>query len=141
MKVLNKAGVARDLLDGTVPWLLWNEYTSDGEYLGGPGSTMPGQWIDKYGWPGIGVSRTKIQLHLRDIALRAGIEYHQGWRLKDVRETEDGIIAISEDGQEIEASFIIGCDGLKSATREALLTKKGIENKDPDFTGIAVVSD
>lgn len=131
--------MANELLQGTVPWLLWNEYTSDGDFLGGPGSTLLSKWVDKYGWPAIGVSRTRIQMLARDIALREGIEYQQGWRLKDIRQREDGITAISEDGKEIEASFLIGCDGLKSATREILLAQQGVESKEPDFTGIAVV--
>lgn len=138
--MLNKTGVSENLLQDTVPWLFWNEYTSDGDYLGGAGSTLPGEWIEKYGWPGIGVSRTKIQLALRDLALEKGIEYHQGWRLKAIQQDLDRVIATSEDGRKIEASFLVGCDGLKSFTREHVLLSHGIENKDPNFTGIAVVS-
>lgn len=137
--MLNKAGVAKELLGGTLPWLKWNEYTSNGEFLGGPGSDLPATWAGRYGWPAAGISRTKIQLCLRDIVMREGVEYHQGWRLKEIWEKHDGIVAVSEEGHQIEASFLIGCDGLKSATREILLAKKGIENKEPNFTGIAVV--
>lgn len=138
---MNQAGVTQTLLNGTVPWLKWQEFSSDGEYLGGPGSDLVATWADSYGWPAIGVSRTKIQLCLRELALQQGIEYHQGWRLNEIREEHDRIVAISETGQQIEASFVVGCDGLKSMTREILLAKKGIVDKDPNFTGIAVVSE
>lgn len=141
LKVLNKARAAAPLLQGTLPWLKWQEFTSDGEYLGGPGCDLPSTWVDKYGWPAIGVSRTRIQLCLRDIVQQHGIQYLQGWSLKEIHENEKSVVAINTEGQELEAAFIVGCDGLKSMTRHVLLGKKGIDNTNPNFTGIAVVRD
>lgn len=139
MKVLNKSGAASEVLKDTVPWKIWDEYSDSNEYLGGPGSKQIGDWEDRYGWPALGVSRTRIQLALKDVAEKRGIRYEQGWRLSRIEETQDGIVAYSEDGRSVSADFVLGCDGLKSSVREQLLAKKGVSIKDPDFTGIAVV--
>lgn len=56
-----------------------------------------------------------------------------------IREEDDKIVAISTEGQELEAAIIVGCDGLKSMTRHILLLKKGVKDNPPSFTGIAVV--
>lgn len=137
---MNKAQAAKPLLQGSAPWLEWQEYTSDGEYLGGPGSNLPSEWTKKYGWPAVGLSRTSIQLGLRDLVSQQGIPYHQGWCLKFIRQEEDEIVAINEQGQELSASFLVGCDGLKSMTRHVMLQSKGMADEPPNFTGIAVVS-
>ena len=136
--MLNRAGATDDLLTGTVPWEVWDEYTSDGKHLGG--SPLVKSFPERYGWPCVGFSRTKIQLCLRDVAARRGIEYHQGWKLADIRETEDGLVAVADDGREIAGQFLIGCDGLKSRTREIILAKMGVPNLPPTYTNISVVS-
>lgn len=122
-----------------MPWKVWNEYSDTNEFLGGPGSKQLGDWETRYGWPALGVSRTRIQLALKQVAEEKGIRYETGWRLNQIEETQDGIVAYSEDDRHITADFVLGCDGLKSSVREQILAKKGVSIKDPDFTGIAVV--
>jgi 2-polyprenyl-6-methoxyphenol hydroxylase-like FAD-dependent oxidoreductase len=132
--------VTEELLRGTVPWQCWNETSAQGKSLRGPGSDLPSTWVDKYGWPAIGVSRTRIQLLLKEVVQRRGIVYEEGWRLKDLVSKDNSVVAHSDDGRTIEAHFAIGCDGLKSRAREVVLAGHGIESKDPTPSGLAVVS-
>ncbi|KAK0733762.1 hypothetical protein B0T26DRAFT_685653 [Lasiosphaeria miniovina] len=141
MKVLNRAGLALDVVNGppsSPPTLAWDDYTNTGEFLGGPASSLLAGFIDRYGWPVIGVTRTRLQTLLIDKCRQSGIPVHTGWRLASWDEVGDGIVARAEDGRELHADFIVGTDGLRSRTREILLQKRGVEVQEPMFTGIVV---
>lgn len=140
MKVLSKAGAVDVALDGTLPWNRWNDWSSTGEFLGGPGSSSAEEFIDRYGWPAVGISRTKLQVGLKDVVEQNGIHFLEGWRLKTIRVKPDSVVAVSSDNKEIEGAFLIGCDGLKSVVREVIFARHGVEDRDPSFTGVAVVS-
>src|SRR3569833_8896 len=142
MKVLHRAGVAAEVAHNphnTPATQRWDEFTWSGEYLGGPGAVLLGVFSDKYGWPIFGVTRTRLQTLLMDACRANGIPIHTGWRLADLREVEDGVVARSEDGREIQARFVVGADGLKSRTRDLLMGKRGLANEAPNFTGIVVL--
>lgn len=109
-----------------------------GELLGK--SNVPSTFKDKYGYPAAGVLRTDLNLALKDELLSKGIPLHEGWRLRDIQETDTGVVAISADGGRVEGSFLIGCDGLKAVSRELLLSKKGISKEKPAFTGLVQVT-
>ncbi|KAK3372433.1 hypothetical protein B0H63DRAFT_453761 [Podospora didyma] len=161
MKVMHLAGVASELLHGppsTPVTQRWDEFTDTGEFLGGPGSELLGGFPEKYGMPVIGLTRTRLQTVLWDACQRKGIPIHTGWRLARLDDDDNGtgsssgdkdhdddgegggaIMARSEDGRSIRADMVIGCDGLKSRTRDLLVEKRGGTNKDPDFTGVVVL--
>ncbi len=142
MKVLDRVGVAAELVRGppsTPATLRWDEFTSSGKYLGGPGCELLEQFSDKYGWPCVGVTRTRLQTLLMDKCRESGITIHTGWRLAELEELDDGILARSYDGRKVHADFVIGADALKSRTREVLLAKRGIPIEAPDFTGVVVL--
>ena len=66
-------------------------------------------------------------------ALAAGIDparIHLGHRLKSVEEGADGIGLVFENGNRVEAQYVIGADGVKSVLRQALY---GDDN--PTYTG------
>jgi salicylate hydroxylase len=139
MKVLNKAGAIDPVLEGTLPWKVWNDWSDKGEFLGGPGSASAGEFTDRYGWPSLGLSRTKLQLALKEAVEKASIPFLQGWKLKDLRTGSDSVIAVSDAGNEIEGAFLLGCDGLKSVTRDLIFARYGMEDRDPSFTGVGLV--
>jgi salicylate hydroxylase len=139
MKVLDRAGVALELILGppsSPAPLRWDEFTSSGEFLGGTG--IHSQFTELYGWPSIGVTRTRLQTLLLDTCRQRGIPVHVGWKLAAYVENDEGIVARAEDGREVRADFIVGADGLKSRTRELLLEKRGIQIDEPLFTHIIV---
>lgn len=69
----------------------------------------------------------------------AGIEFHSGWKLTSIEESETGVVAVSEDGQRIEGLFLIGCDGIKAASRDILLKRKGYNEPEATYTGLVQV--
>lgn len=54
---------------------------------------------------------------------------HEGWKLKEIIEVENGVKAISEDGQSEKGSFLNGCNGLMSVSRALILAKYGISEE------------
>lgn len=139
MKVLDRAGIALDLVNGppsSPGTLRWDEFTSSGEFLGGTG--LYSDFAETYGWPSIGITRTRLQTLLLDRCRDHGIPVHVGWKLAAFYETDDGIVARAEDGREVRADFIVGADGLKSKTRELLLEKREVQIDQPLFTNIVV---
>ena len=139
MKVIGRAGVASEVLEGVPFFQSHSEFTDKGEFLGGPASGLQSGFIEKYGWPMIGISRTRIQTVLLDNCRRKGVVIHTGWRLAALEEVGDAVLARSEDGREELVDLVVGADGIKSRTRELITLKRGLEVKEPDFTGIAIL--
>jgi salicylate hydroxylase len=113
------------------------EYTSGGELLGGFDFSS---LREKYGFPSFGMRRAVLLQRLKDHAGRQGVQVLEGWELQDTRESENGIIAVAKDGREIEASFLVGCDGLRSATRSLICQRHGMHSLAADYTGLVMVS-
>lgn len=109
----------------------------DGEDLGV--TYLPSKAIERYGQPVCGVERTVLNLALKDELSNAGIKVREGWKLKNIIETESGIEAISEDGQLERGSFLIGCDGIKSVSRSLILAKHGLPEETVSNTGLIQV--
>ncbi len=109
-----------------------------GELLGM--SKVPSTFLRHYGQPATGVSRTELNLALKDALLSKGITLHEAWKLQGIEESEARIVAVAADGRRVEGSFLVGCDGLKSVSRELLLKRKGVCEKAPSFTGLVQVA-
>lgn len=137
LKVLNMVGLADTITKETPNIGELRDQTHSGEDIGV--SDFPSKCIKKYGQPACGVRRTTITLLLRDTLLANDIPLHQNWKLVDIDEQDDKVVAISADGERVEGSFLIGCDGIKAASRTILLKKKGITEGDSEFTGLTQV--
>jgi len=112
------------------------EYTSAGDRLGGYDfSSLP----EKYGFSSFGMRRAVLLERLKDHAVRHGVQVLEGWELQDTRELENLIVAIAKDGREIEASFLVGCDGVRSATRSLICQRHGIPQLPAEYTGLVAV--
>lgn len=100
---------------------------------------FPSEAIERYGQPMCGVNRTRLNLALKQALASVGIPVHEGWKLKDIVETPDGVEAVSEDGRVEKASFLVGCDGIKAVSRSLILAKHGIDEELASYTGLIQV--
>jgi len=93
-----------------------------------------------YGQPACGVKRSVLNLALKLELAEASIELHEGWKLQEIIEKEESVVAIAADGKEVEGSFLIGCDGIKSVTRSLVLAQHDIGEGDASYTGLTQAS-
>ncbi|KAL8369931.1 hypothetical protein RB595_000336 [Gaeumannomyces hyphopodioides] len=136
MKVLAKAcpSVIDRFLENGPPVCEFREHKASGEVLG----WFETGWEERYGKPGVGAKRTTATTWLRDALVEAEIEIRDGWGLERIEEAEDGgsVTAFFDGGRSETGLFLVGCDGLKSATRRLLLDRGGLKDGSPSFTGI-----
>ena len=64
-----------------------------------------------------------------------GIPIEFGKRLVDVKETDEKIMVHFEDGTCAEGDFLIGCDGLRSKTRDVIMPDAPL----PEYSGTVVI--
>ncbi|KAK1245439.1 hypothetical protein MKX08_005068 [Trichoderma sp. CBMAI-0020] len=134
LKVFNMIGVADAIKAESLPLkALWDAKAS-GEVLGQ--SDLPSTFADKYQQPAAGIRRTSLNLLLKNKVLEEGIEVREGWGLVDIQEHDDSVTATFSNGESVTGSFLIGCDGIKSAARTILLKQRGVEEGAPSFTGL-----
>ncbi|TGO13219.1 hypothetical protein BTUL_0074g00260 [Botrytis tulipae] len=134
LKVLNLVGLATTVTNNR-PWLQYSwDKTHTGEVLGG--GDLLKSLKETYGQPACGTKRSVFNLALEKAILDAGIEFHPGWKLAKIEESETSVVAVSEAGERIEGSFLIGCDGIKAASREILLKRKGYNEPEATYTGL-----
>lgn len=138
LKVLSLLGLDKIVTRGARPLEELRDEKWNGEILGF--STLPSSNQAKYGQPSCGVKRTSLNLALKDILIEQNIELREGWKLKSLIETEDKVVAISETGDRVEGSFLIGCDGIKSVIRDLILTQHGLSQGEADYTGLTQVT-
>jgi salicylate hydroxylase len=115
----------------------FRDQTSTGTTLGV--SHIPSICIQRYGQPIAGIRRSTLNLALKAALVENNIPVHEGWKLEDIKEKEDGVVALFEGGRRIEGMFLIGCDGIKAASRDLLLQKKGLTEGAASYTGLTQV--
>ena len=100
---------------------------------------------ERYGYPAAGVKRTELNLALKRRLLceEEGIELREGWRLVGVEERggNDEVVASFDGGRTASGSILVGCDGLKAASRGLVLGKGGVEVGGGEFTGLTQVNE
>ncbi|KAK7747678.1 hypothetical protein SLS62_009004, partial [Diatrype stigma] len=87
-------------------------------------SALPSTFRQKYGQPAVGVKRADLNLALKRLAADgAGIEVREGWALESISEdaAAAAVTARFANGEVARGDFLVGCDGIKSASRDALL--------------------
>lgn len=115
---------------------LWDAKAS-GQILGQ--SNLPSTFAEKYRQPATGIRRTTLNLLLKKRVLEEGIEVREGWGLVDIHEHQDSVTATFSNGEAVTGSFLVGCDGIKSASRAILQKQNGVEEGAPSFTGLTQV--
>ena len=137
LKVLALVDLADKLSNSTHHLAEFRDQTSSGSILGV--SDVPCTFRDRYGRPAAGVKRAALNLQLKQSLADNDIELHEGWKLIGIRESDDEIIADFDGGRSMRGAFLVGCDGIKSASREAMMKIKGISEGVPSFTGLSQV--
>uniref|UniRef100_A0A0B7K6L6 FAD-binding domain-containing protein n=1 Tax=Bionectria ochroleuca TaxID=29856 RepID=A0A0B7K6L6_BIOOC len=134
LKVLNLVGLADTLKAESTPLQeLWDA-SETGEVLGQ--SDLPSTFGDRYSQPAVGVRRTTVNLKLKNMLLDIGVDVREGWELVDIQENEDSVTAFFDGGRSVTGSFLVGCDGIKAASRSILLRNQGIAQGAPVYTGL-----
>jgi salicylate hydroxylase len=137
MKVFDLVGVADAIKSESLPLSEFWDGRWTGEELGQ--SDLPATFADRYLRPAAGVRRTTLNLRLKDMLLDLGVEVREGWQLVDIVEGEDSVTATFNGGRSVTGSFLIGCDGIKGASRSILLRQQGINDGLPSYTGLTQV--
>ena len=57
----------------------------------------------------------------------------------DIEEDDDSVTAVFNGGRSVKGSFLVGCDGIKSASRSSLLKMQGQLEGAPGYTGLTQV--
>lgn len=136
MKVLNMVRRIDDLLEGTATLPIsdfWHG-TDTGETLAH--NSLGAEFVGKYSQPSVGIKRTTINLRLKKMLLDGGSELHEGYELINIEEGSDSVTAHFSNGESATGAFLIGCDGIKAASRRIFLKKAGKDEGPPTFTGL-----
>lgn len=72
------------------------------------------------GAPSINILRSRLHQVLREEAERQGIKIAFGKKLAGLSTGAQGVVATFEDGTTAEGSFLVGCDGVHSRTRQLI---------------------
>lgn len=138
MKVLNLVGIADAIRAESLPLTTFWDGTSTGKTLGQSG--LPATFSSSYHQSAAGIKRSTLNLMLKKMLLDLGVEVREGWELVDIEETENSVTAVFANGRSVTGSFLVGCDGIKAASRNILLRKQGIREGAPIYTGLVQVS-
>lgn len=135
--MLDLVGLANDIkIESTPLEALWDA-TATGHVLGQ--SSAPNDFTKKYYQPATGIRRTTLVQMLKDMLLDLDVEVREGWELIDIEETEGSVTAFFNGNRSVTGSFLVGCDGIKSASRRSLLKIPGLSVGSPIYTGLTQV--
>src|SRR5438876_3892925 len=84
------------------------------------------------GAPSINILRSRLHQVLREAAEDQRIKMAFGKKMASVSTGTQGVIATFEDGTTAEGSFLVGCDGVYSRTRQLI----NPEAPSPEYTGL-----
>lgn len=132
--MLGLVGLASKVETDSWPLEGFEDRTADGTVLGS--SEAPRSFKEKYSQPAMGVRRTELNLKLKQMLIDLDVDVREGWELEDIEETDDGVTAHFNGGRSAAGSFLIGCDGIKAASRKILLRKQGLSEGQPPSTGL-----
>ncbi|OJJ70196.1 hypothetical protein ASPBRDRAFT_129854 [Aspergillus brasiliensis CBS 101740] len=137
MKILDLITPQHPLPVITPLQFLWHG-TASGKTLGH--TCLPSTYKSRYTQPASGIKRSVLNLHLKTTLQDHDIPLYEGYQLENIHEYPNQITASFTNGKSITGSFLIGCDGIKSSTRRILLSKAGIAEGPPTFTGLVQVA-
>jgi len=78
------------------------------------------------------VRRSDLHAALTREAVARGVEVRHGRRLVGVEQGDDGVIGRFSDGAEVRGDALVGCDGIRSATRRLALP----DAPEPSYSGL-----
>ena len=81
---------------------------------------VPANMRDVFGYSMRGVRRTELIQLLIDTAEAQGIPIRWDHRLSNIEQDDEGVTAVFANGFTDTGAFLVGCDGLHSATRTVI---------------------
>ncbi len=121
LAVLDALGIREEALGGGFPTTSIVFHSHRGKVLGKHPETT------------ILIKRGLLNKGLREAAIRRGVTVEFGKRLKDVEITRQRtVVAWFEDRSEESGDFLVGCDGIHSRTRQAIMP----DAPEPVYTGV-----
>ncbi|MGA0559888.1 FAD-dependent oxidoreductase [Larkinella sp. VNQ87] len=88
---------------------------------------------ERFGSRNVVIKRGQLQRILRDEAVRRNIPIHWGKKITGLQPGGfQGIVAKFEDGSEAAGTFLVGCDGIHSRTRQLIFPRA----PQPVYTGL-----
>ncbi|OJJ94984.1 hypothetical protein ASPACDRAFT_55561 [Aspergillus aculeatus ATCC 16872] len=135
MKVRSLLDMADSLEQELQPLRGYWHGTPDGQTLASSG--LAGKFKTRYGFSAVGIRRSELNLRLKSLLLDQGIAVREGWELIRIEEHVDFVTARFTNGQSITGSFLVGCDGIKAASRQEILRNRHDSKEGPlMFTGL-----
>ncbi|RAH75092.1 FAD-dependent oxidoreductase [Aspergillus aculeatinus CBS 121060] len=135
MKVLSLLSIAESLEQEFQPLRGYWHGTPDGHTLASSG--LAGEFKTRYAFSAVGIRRSELNLRLKALLLNQGIMVREGWELLRIEEHGDSVTARFTNGQSMTGSFLVGCDGIKAASRREILQNLHDSNEGlPMFTGL-----
>lgn len=89
--------------------------------------------------PAILVTRLAVFEKLRERINRLGINILYNFKLDKVIENTDNVIAISDEGQEIQGKYLVGADGVGSKVRSVLNPDSNSEKRYAGYLGLGFI--
>jgi salicylate hydroxylase len=136
-KVLRLLGTDEQLGKRSPQIALYRHCKIDGSVLAE--SNLPADFVHLYGGAVQGVRRSELNMLLRQMLVDANVDLREGWALERIEEHVNGVIAYFNNGRNCCGSFLVGCDGIKSACRSSLLRQKNVDEPSPTYTGLCQV--
>ncbi len=87
---------------------------------------------ERYGADPIACTREALHNVLTNALKKEGIEINYGKKLKELKQDNDRVTAIFEDGSQATGALLVGCDGLHSRTRELIFPHA----PQPEYVGL-----
>jgi salicylate hydroxylase len=100
---------------------------------GKPLGQLPLGGKERFGYDALRVGREDLQKLMLNAAVEAGAILRFGKKFVGAKESEEGITALFEDGDEVLADLLFGCDGIHSNVR----TKYVEPERTPTYTGVS----
>ncbi|CAF1358973.1 unnamed protein product [Didymodactylos carnosus] len=132
LKAFSTLNLSDDLIKcgGLIELISWRQ--SDGTILAE--NDFLKQVSQRYGFPFVGLKRSKLLAFLHAQVEGANIEKHMGKKLINIEQTDSSVIAYFEDKTQFTGSFLIGADGLHSTVRQLLFGKDTV-----NYTGVTEI--
>jgi len=89
--------------------------------------------------PAIIVTRLAIFEKLRECVNQLGINVNYNFKLENVIENADNVIAVSSDGQHIQGKYLVGADGVGSLVRRLLNPDSNSEKRYAGYLGLGFI--
>jgi 2-polyprenyl-6-methoxyphenol hydroxylase-like FAD-dependent oxidoreductase len=84
----------------------------------------------EYAFPALRIHRVILHDELVAACKQRGIEMHFEKKFKDVQESDQGVVVEFDDGEKVEAEFLVGCDGIHSKVRDH------VQKVTPTYSGL-----